>query len=596
LEELKEKLTREGKPPIEYIPKETLWKDVAAEVYRELNTPVSLKAAMILGEDPLQLASLKIDPHDYNCVVDFERDRAAVEFLRKFRGLPGTTDASRREAALAKAQEAEDACRQTNERVLDWTLGAGFPAGLEATIRRAQLKIAFVLGEYDLEKHLSACRWGPGADADNSRPYVSSYHKFKGSLSGTLGIAGYLASFLAGNKLWSTWLSGHEDVGIFTPLFRRLMGNRYTTVPKQALNDRSICIEPGANIFLQLGLGSVIRRLLKRVGINLNSQEWNQWMAWWASQDGYWATIDLTAASDSIAWRLIQLLFLPPVSDNPETERKFRNLRTWYRVLDDLRSKFTNYGDNKTPLWKLNHKWSSMGNGYTFELETLVFWALSSAAAEQEGGTCAAVYGDDIIVDKYSFAKVVEVLGHCGFSTNTRKSFNSSYFRESCGMDAFNGKILSTYRLETLDNISDTYALHNGLRRLGLNQSASIVLRAIPKGLRCFGPSEAGDSVLHNPDHSLWEYKVHGREDQYFFWGISLKTLRFNPLEMRKEAYEPAILHSLASSVPAGDHPLCGVNRWGSEGFATLPDGVWTIGRTLLGREALERAQFLTAA
>lgn len=596
LEELRDKITREGGQVVEFSPRPTLWYEVAAEAYRELNTPVSLSAAILLREDPLQLASLKVDPHQYNDVESFERDRAAVELLRKFQGLPGTTADSRRENALEKAREAEAACLKTNERVLDWQYGAGYPAGLSTVIHRARLKIAHVLGEYDLDRHLRACRWGPGADADNLRPYVSSYHKFSKNLSGTSGTAGYLAALLGSNRLWSTWLSGHEEVGCFTPLFRRLMGNRYTTVPKQALNDRSICIEPGVNIYLQLGLGSVIRRLLKRVGINLNSQEWNQWLAWFASKDGFWATIDLSSASDTIARRLIQLLLLPEQHPDPEIERKFSHLRVWYRVLDDLRSKFTNYGDKKTPRWELNHKWSSMGNGYTFELETLVFWALSSAAAEQEGGKCAAVYGDDIIVEKHSYARVTEVLELCGFTVNTRKSYNSSYFRESCGMDAFDGKILSTYRLESLDNISDTYALHNGLRRLGLTRAAAVVLRAIPKALRLYGPLEAGDSVLHNADHSLWEYRLHAREDQYFFWGISLKTLRFVPLETRNESYEPAILHSLASSVPSGDHPLCGDYRWGSEGVATLPDGVWTVGRTLLGRESLERAQFLTAA
>lgn len=593
LEDLKTRLTREGKAVIDFTPRSTLWKEVSLEAYRELNTPVSLSAAILLGEDPLQLAALKIDPHHYNDAGSFQRDWAAVELLRKFSGIPGTTDTSRYEAALEKARSAEEQCRKANEAILDWTMGAGYPAGLGTIIHRAQLKIAHVLGEYDLDRHLDNCSWGPGADAGNSRPFVSSYHKFKGSISGTQGTAGYLACLMGANRLWATWLSGHEDAGLFTPLFRRLLGNRYTTVPKTALTDRSICIEPGANIYLQLGLGSMIRRCLRRVGINLRSQEWNRWLAWWSSQDGFWATIDLSSASDTIARRLIQLLFYPPTHPDERVERKFASLRTWFRVLDDLRSKFTDYGDKKTPRHELNHKWSSMGNGYTFELETLVFWALSSAAAEQEGGICAAVYGDDIIVDKHSYARVTEVLELCGFSVNTRKSFNSSYFRESCGMDAFDGVEIHSYRLESLDTLVDCYALHNGLRRLGLIRAASLVVRAIPKSLRLFGPEEAGDSVLHNSDHSLWEYKIHARENQFYFWGISLKTLSFKALETRNEAYEPAILHSLASFVPSGDHPLCGENRWGSEGLATLPDGVWTVGRTLLGREALERAQFL---
>lgn len=561
---------------IRYIPDEELWKEACAVAYEELNTPKSLALAIMLryGEY-LQLAEMKIDPSDYNSKDSFQKDWIAVELLRKFDGLPGLTPALRKKAALEKAASAEQACAETNRRLLDFTLGSGFPAGVESILSEAKRKIRRVLGKYHLTEHLGKCRWGPGSDALNRRPYVSSYHKFFGNLSATKAVMPFISSFLESNHLWGTWLCAAEPLGPFSPRVQFFKGNGLSTVPKTALTDRSICIEPSLNVFLQLGLGSVIRSRLKRNGIDLDSQELNRMLALQFSEENTGATIDLSSASDTVARRLIQILF----SDDPD-------LSVWLRVMEALRSPFTNWGSKKRPDWRLNHKFSSMGNGFTFELETLVFWALASASAEQVGGKCLTVYGDDIIVTSDAYPRVTEVLSHFGFSVNTRKSFATGYFRESCGMNAWDGYEIPSYRLETLNDISDTFSFHNGLVRCGLKRAASRVLRKIPSFLRFFGPSGAGDVVLHNSDYASWKVKPHGLIDQWFFWAGELKSLKFVPLEQRAKHYEPAILHSFSSMRPSSDIPLWGA-RWGTEGVVTLSEGYWTVGRSLVSREHL---------
>jgi len=74
-----------------------------------------------------------------------------------------------------------------------------------------------------------------------------------------------------------------------------------------------------------------------------------------------------------------------------------------------------------------------MGNGFTFPLETLIFWALTRAVC----GSTATVsaYGDDIICPSDRAEDVIAVLTEVGFSVNLEKSFWNGPFRESCGSD-----------------------------------------------------------------------------------------------------------------------------------------------------------------
>jgi hypothetical protein len=376
--------------------------------------------------------------------------------------------------------------------------------------------------------------------------------------------------------LWARWLANpYQPEGAYTPFGGIYRGNEWTTVPKTALIDRSICIEPGANVFLQLGVGQILRTAARRAGIDLTTQERNRMLALEGSSSSEWATIDLSSASDTIARYLVWMLF----NYSPKT-------RTWFKVMDSLRSKFTYYGE---PLkrWELNEKFSSMGNGFTFELETLVFKALADTVAEREGGICAAVYGDDIIVTRDVFQPVCEVLQECGFLPNPKKSYSTSYFRESCGMNAWDGYELASYRLVSLKSLPEVYSFHNGLTRIGLTKTAGWLQRRIPAQLRFFGPSGAGDAVLHSSDVPSWYAKPYGIVDQWYFWGMKLRGLKYKAHVSRVSFLEPALLHSLCTSVPLSDHTVYTGGRWGSEGLVTLSKGEWTVGSILVGREAL---------
>lgn len=127
----------------------------------------------------------------------------------------------------------------------------------------------------------------------------------------------------------------------FSKLFEVMYGNKLTTVPKTALIDRTIAIEPLLNVSLQLGVDAYLKRRLKSIGVNLLDQSRNQSLA--ASSKV--ATIDLKNASDSISKKIISILFPGD----------------WRELLKCLRSP-VGLIDGVPHIYE---KISSMGNGFT---------------------------------------------------------------------------------------------------------------------------------------------------------------------------------------------------------------------------------------
>lgn len=270
--------------------------------------------------------------------------------------------------------------------------------------------------------------------------------------------------------------------------------NEISSVPKTGLIDRFIALEPSLNVFLQLGVDGVIRHLLlERWGYDLNSQEWNQYLAWLGSITDRYATLDLKGASDGIS-RMICFLLLPP---------------EWYALLDDLRCKD---GIIKKTGERIHYsKMSSMGNGYTFVLESLIFGACVRVAQKRLGvRDKSAVYGDDLIVAKDVAPLLIEILNLCGFELNLSKSFVEGPFRESCGADFFLGtNVRPLFITSNVRDVRQLFHIQNSLfvkeRNFGwLTDLTFSVTRAklrawTPQHLvaKCQGPiSESTDTHL----------------------------------------------------------------------------------------------------
>jgi hypothetical protein len=222
--------------------------------------------------------------------------------------------------------------------------------------------------------------------------------------------------------------------------FQVVDGNRFTTVPKNAKTDRGICIEPSLNIWYQLGVGAVLRRRLRASGIDLNYQaDVNRAFAEKAEDWGL-ATLDLKQASDSVSEVLVRRV-LP---------------REWYHLLALGRSQSTFIGDK----WVALEKFSSMGNGYTFELETLLFLCLCRAIVPVDDWCFVHAYGDDFIVPQRYAGQVIEALEYLGFKVNGEKSFLAGSFFESCGADFFQGVDVRPFYLRKGRENPIPYALY----------------------------------------------------------------------------------------------------------------------------------------
>lgn len=264
---------------------------------------------------------------------------------------------------------------------------------------------------------------------------------------------------ISGDKLWS-------DIEVFrhahfgTEIVR---GSRLSFVPKSRVISRTICTEPLLNMIFQKGIAGVLERRLRHFfNINLSTQpNLNSEMARIGSVDGSFGTIDLSSASDSISISMLKAMLPPEPFD-------------W---LMRVRSpSVTLPGGEEIEL----HMISSMGNGFTFPLQTILFSALVTAAYRvydvklrkpvtsitgkpfYKNGNYA-VFGDDIIVDRRVYNVIVSCLEILGFSVNRDKSFNEGLFRESCGSDFYSGYNVRGVYLKKVLTPGDLYSAINRL-------------------------------------------------------------------------------------------------------------------------------------
>jgi hypothetical protein len=131
----------------------------------------------------------------------------------------------------------------------------------------------------------------------------------------------------------------------------------------------------------------------------------------------------------------------------------------------------------------------SMGNGFCFPLESLIFSAAVIAAHKHCGAKLDyAVYGDDIIVRQSVALVVLECLFACGFRVNTSKTFIFGPFRESCGANWYGGlDVTPGYYKRPITGLAELYALHNTLQRWDTLQESlrgwlPTISHAVPEG------------------------------------------------------------------------------------------------------------------
>lgn len=395
---------------------------VFKRVATAVNSPYSIRALKQVEEkDWLGLASAPFpNPEDDT----FPDDYLIQQMIRKNPRLP--LKINRKKLTYEKWYEAERACRDTNALIEKCTSDfartnsacLAIKPELLASLRK---KIKDILGPLDrwaLECIESGTRFGPGATFHCSGKDLTPNKRLEAEIGLTPRLSGFSDKLIPYG-----WLTTTRGIAI-------TRGSKACTVPKDALIDRFIAIEPALNMRWQLGIGGYIRRRLKLFGLNLDNQaDVNRALVRVAQKLGL-ATIDLASASDSIALMLIRFLF--PAD--------------WVRLLELFRSPEMLIGTE----WVTLEKISSMGNGFTFELESLLFFAVASMFDDKP-----AVFGDDIIVSQSCASDVIRTLNVLGFSVNTKKTFLAGCFFESCGVDVWRGQDVRPFFLKKEENEHD---------------------------------------------------------------------------------------------------------------------------------------------
>lgn len=410
---------------------------VASAVYSAVDSDLSKRALEHLRKGEFkEIISLEIDPNRYCDVDSFRDDYLVVSLMSKFPSWDIGID--RQQVALGKFLEAETACSNFRKRKSALYGVASTTTSCASVFYTARRKIEACLGPFDWDEAELHFGWGPGASTQVNSRMSDAYYKFGVSSPEVTSNCFMLAACaIARVPAWYRQVAGlsgsdsyaQEGPSTICRYFTPVVGNKVVTVPKSAKTDRVIAIEPHMNMYVQRGIGGVIRQRLRRVGVDLNDQTANQRLAREGSLTGSLCTMDLSAASDTISLELVEEL-LP---------------QDWVTAIKLCRSPVGTLPDGSQISYQ---KVSSMGNGFTFELESLIFWALVSSVVDlnpRETERRVSVYGDDLIFSSSLFHPVKEILAVAGFTVNDSKSFYYGYFRESCGKHYFDGHDVSPF-------------------------------------------------------------------------------------------------------------------------------------------------------
>lgn len=272
---------------------------------------------------------------------------------------------------------------------------------------------------------------------------------------------------------------------------------KWSSVPKNNETDRSIVIPSNGGGLISRALGKLLEKELDRLGYGIETQpDRNRYLAYLGSLDENqfenWCpcTIDSVEASDSLYYVLIEYLFRP-------------FLPNIWKALVASREPVINVtlGDEETFSIQAE-MFSTMGNGFTFPLQTLVYLSFAVALAKVHGAPIAwhdeeglpmkviGVFGDDVVVPKAIYYDYISFLLGLGLEPNMDKSYGTGTFRESCGTDWCRGYNVRGVYIQSLDTPHEIVSLFNRLAEwsatwdLPLSTTLSFLWGKIPHKLR----------------------------------------------------------------------------------------------------------------
>lgn len=549
---------------------------LSLEILAENVRPGSAELAEIIRDG--SWSKLKdFDPLAYATnAEDYYTLQQVRKFFVKNKDIP-SSGLDPQKKALETWLDCEKRCAHTNARIRAFREQVAGGSLLHDDLRIVE----FLNGvKRELSKML---RWAPHVHYLRGRLGKRATYDMKAPLTTALDKLQTLPAFTQAGKeaysldwegtLWAVAARNHDGLGPLghsyacnddsLPITR---GNRLSFVRKTIFTDRPICPEPAGNMWYQLALAQDLNvRMRECWGLDLRkAQLHHREMAKYGSRWNSVATEDQSSASDCVALELVRFLLEDECSD-------------WLDHFERLRSPFTLFQGK----WYKQEKFSAMGNGYTFELETAIFHAVARQCCRVHGFNPREMvnigflsqYGDDAIVPVEVSRTFRAVLSWMGFVVNSSKSFNDGPFRESCGGDYFDGVEVGCHTIEEIPDAPEKWiSLANGMWRVirsdihapGRFKCFERVWRwalsKLPSHVRRLkGPSLYGDSVIHSFPADVAKARVLTDGGYELYWGY-LPVARTLPLHHWSAGAQLAyaIQGGRSAGVTDMGQPVCG--------------------------------------
>jgi HD-GYP domain-containing protein (c-di-GMP phosphodiesterase class II) len=311
-------------------------------------------------------------------------------------------------------------------------------------------------------------------------------------------------------------------------------GGKLGTVPKDKTKCRVIMTEPSVNGALQLAAGVYLRDALAERGLKISGHDSpaatrNNLIASIASrfwESKLYATLDLKNASDSLSDALVRRL-MP---------------REWYEFMRDVRSEWVDIPSSSGSVTERLNVFCTMGNGFTFPLQTLIFTSLAVALRsvafnvtpdymlnqrdDPLGHLKVSVFGDDIIVPQKLANQMVDLLDFVGLVVNRDKSFTEGPFFESCGGDYYKGSDVTPCYVRDLKHRAGLSVAFNSLLSWSVTHNVDIKQTLYFIARRLYGQNSFNFVPCHHgPDQGILYPSVKPRSKMYTVFCVIPRTI-----------------------------------------------------------------------
>lgn len=412
----------------------------------------------------------------------FKLDYLISELQDKYpEGGLSVPDEVKMENGLRKLLSANARCKEINENGYDYSSVDELTLSSVLQVAAQKCRIRLENASFNVYKR---ARFSNGATTDRRRTHGDPFFKYHSGwpLETTAKSLSRVRALINCTPMWV--VHGSQDNIIINN------ADSISFVAKNAQEFRAIVPQQSLLCCLQLAWGLYLKDVMAAAGSCLRDQTRNQRMACYASISGSHATVDLKNASALMNYRIVWDL-LPPFV---------------FQELDALRNTHGRLPDGNLIRWEM---FSSMGNGYNFELESLIFLCLCEAAAEHLGDYVGniSVYGDDIIVPSSVASFCCDVLRAVGFDINEKKTHITGPFRESCGAHFYRGYCVKPFYIKkAVRTVRDVIRLSNRIRLWAS-------CRVVNKEYRV----EQGLAVCDPRFYKLW--REYAKQIPKYLWG-----------------------------------------------------------------------------